>query len=49
MKQRSRKGQQALLAVLEHWQLLFPLPFLLLFSVLNASQTPHLQQGTEEE
>lgn len=40
MKQRTRKGHQALLAVLEQRQLIFPLPFLLLFLLLDASQTP---------
>lgn len=49
MNQRSRKGHQVLLAVLEHRQLFFPLPFLLLFLLLDASQTHHLQQGTEDE
>lgn len=49
IKQRSRKGQQAPLAVPRHRQLLFPLPFLLLFSLPDASQTPRLQWGAEEQ
>lgn len=44
-----RKGQKALLALLRYWQILSPLPFLLLFSVPEASRSPCLQQGAEEQ